>query len=46
METSAAKGSRQASQVLMREMRQLLSLQGESERPLEVEMVKEGRREV
>ncbi|CAK9076272.1 Ubiquitin-conjugating enzyme E2 Q2 (E2 ubiquitin-conjugating enzyme Q2) (Ubiquitin carrier protein Q2) (Ubiquitin-protein ligase Q2), partial [Durusdinium trenchii] len=41
-EASAAKGSRQASQVLMREMRALLALEGaESAKALEIEMVKE-----
>mmetsp|Transcript_75308 Transcript_75308/g.207760 ORF Transcript_75308/g.207760 Transcript_75308/m.207760 type:complete len:290 (+) Transcript_75308:649-1518(+) len=40
--TSAARGSRQAAQVLMREMRALLSLQGEgSAKALEIEMVED-----
>lgn len=40
---SAAKGSRQASQVLMREMRALLALEGDAEgsKAMEIEMVKD-----
>eukprot|EP00930_Biecheleria_cincta_P010998 TRINITY_DN113465_c0_g1_i1.p1 TRINITY_DN113465_c0_g1~~TRINITY_DN113465_c0_g1_i1.p1 ORF type:complete len:358 (-),score=86.98 TRINITY_DN113465_c0_g1_i1:198-1217(-) len=38
-DSSVSQGSRQASQVLMREMRALLTLQGEGKQALEIEMV-------